>query len=95
MAFFLLMTHHPEAQQRAQDEIDRTVGQDRLPGLEDRGHLPYTEAIVSEVLRFHTPAPEGLPHATTEDCELERYFIPKDAVVIPNVWYVISKRERL
>lgn len=86
MTFFLTMMHNPKIQQRAQDEIDQIVGRDRLPALVDRGRLPYTEAVISEVLRFHTVVPEGLPHATTEDCEFQGYFIPKDTVVIPNIW---------
>lgn len=86
MSFFALMMHNPDIQQRAQDEIDEVIGRDRLPSLEDRGRLPYVEAVISEVFRFHSVVPEGLPHATTEDCEVEGYFIPKDAVVIPNIW---------
>ncbi|EME50310.1 hypothetical protein DOTSEDRAFT_59413 [Dothistroma septosporum NZE10] len=85
MTFFLVMLHQPEIQQKAQDEIDQIVGKERLPALQDRGDLPYTEAVITEVLRFHTVVPEGLPHATTEDCELGGYLIPEGAVIIPNI----------
>ena len=39
--FVLAMVQHPEVLQRAQAEIDRLVGPDRLPTFEDRGNLPY------------------------------------------------------
>ena len=36
MATFLLyMVHHPEIQAKAWDELDKVVGQDRLPSLEE------------------------------------------------------------
>jgi cytochrome P450 len=49
----LLMALHPEAQKKAQEEIDRVVGRHRLPNFEDRDSLPYVNAVVKEVLRWH------------------------------------------
>lgn len=46
----IMVTHH-EDQKRAQDEIDRVVGRDRMPTLEDVSSLPYVRAIVYEVSR--------------------------------------------
>lgn len=34
------MTCYPEAQKLAQEEIDRVIGNGRLPTLSDRPHLP-------------------------------------------------------
>lgn len=45
------MTLHPEEQRRAQEEIDRVVGGDRLPEYSDRAHLPYTNALFKECMR--------------------------------------------
>ena len=49
--FFLAMTTHPEVQRKAQAEIDRVVGNDRFPTLDDQAHLPYVDAVAREVLR--------------------------------------------
>lgn len=49
--FVLAMLFFPEAQQEAQEEIDRVIGEDRLPGMEDRSSLPYITALVREILR--------------------------------------------
>ena len=57
--FFLAMTLYPDAQRRAQEEIDAVIGTDRLPGFADREHLPYVEALVKEVFRWNPVAPLG------------------------------------
>ena len=53
------MTLHPEVQRRAQAELDSVTGGTRLPTYEDRQKLPYIEAIVKEVLRWHPVVPGG------------------------------------
>ncbi|KAL1965863.1 hypothetical protein VTN77DRAFT_4996 [Rasamsonia byssochlamydoides] len=85
-AFFLAMTLFPEVQQKAQREIDQVVGTDSLPVISDRENLPYIDAIVKEVLRWHPVAPMGLPHMTTEDDIYQGYLIPKGALLMPNIW---------
>ncbi|KAL5534784.1 hypothetical protein ACEPAG_1248 [Sanghuangporus baumii] len=85
--FFLAMMVHPEVQRKAQKEIDIVVGNDRLPNFSDRQSLPYINAIVKEVLRWHPIAPLGLPHASTEDDVFEGYFIPRGTLIIPNIWW--------
>jgi len=58
-SFFLLMSLHPEVQRKAQEEIDRVVGHDRLPNAQDRKDLPYVNAIMKEVARLNTVTPLG------------------------------------
>jgi cytochrome P450 len=66
--FFLAMVLHPDAQRRAQMEIDNVVGTDRLPDFRDEKSLPYVSALIKEVLRWHPVAPIGtpLPHSLRE-----------------------------
>ncbi|KAJ9267651.1 hypothetical protein DTO212C5_5890 [Paecilomyces variotii] len=85
--FFLAMTVYPDVQRKAQEEIDRVIGSERLPGFEDRENLPYIDAIVKEILRWNPVGPMGLPHMTTEDDIYEGYLIPKGAVILANIWY--------
>ena len=63
--FFLAMVLHPEAQRRAQMEIDKVVGTDRLPDFRDEMSLPYVSALVKEVMRWHPVAPIGTPYPTS------------------------------
>ena len=53
------MVLFPSAQEAAHAELDRVIGQGRLPQFEDRQELPYIEALVKEVLRFFVVAPLG------------------------------------
>ncbi|KAH7931402.1 cytochrome P450 [Leucogyrophana mollusca] len=86
LTFVLAMVLYPEIQTRAQEEIDAVVGQDKLPGFEHRSSLPYVEAVLRETLRWHSVAPLGMPHATTESDTYDGYYIPKGAVMVYNVW---------
>ena len=58
-AWFLAMTLYPEAARKAQAEIDAVVGSERLPSFEDRPHLPYVNALVKELIRWHSVTPLG------------------------------------
>ncbi|KAJ7445114.1 cytochrome P450 [Mycena latifolia] len=99
-AFFLAMCLYPDVQGAAQKEIDAVVGTDRLPELSDRTELPYMDALCKEVLRWHVAAPTGIPHRTREDFIYDRggdskaMFIPKDSLVIPNIWKMTHDPER-
>lgn len=46
-----MMILHPEAAKAAQEEIDRVVGSNRLPDLEDRANLPLVDCIMKEAWR--------------------------------------------
>ena len=53
------MVLFPSAQEAAHTELDRVIGQERLPQFEDRMELPYIEALVKEVLRLFVITPLG------------------------------------
>jgi cytochrome P450 len=82
--FFLEMALHPEAQRRAQREIDDVVGQSRLPNLTDKERLPYLNALILEVQRRLPIGNIGIPHVAAEDDEINGYFIPRGAMVMVN-----------
>ena len=83
------MVLHPEVQARAQAELDAVVGRDRAPSFADRENLPYIRACVREALRWRMVGPLGVPRRTVADDVYEGYFIPKGAIVIENIWYVL------
>ncbi len=55
----LAMTVNPQIQYKAQEEIDRVIGADRLPDFSDRKLLPYVEAVYLETMRWYPPVPLG------------------------------------
>jgi cytochrome P450 len=44
----LMLAAFPEAQKKAQEEMDRVVGSERIPTPDDWKELPYTQALVKE-----------------------------------------------
>ncbi|KIO23878.1 hypothetical protein M407DRAFT_15500 [Tulasnella calospora MUT 4182] len=86
--FLRIMVNHQAEQEKAQEEIDRVVGRDRMPSADDIANLPYVQAIVREVIRFRPFAPLGLPHKATEDVAYRGYRIPSNAVLLLNVWCI-------
>ena len=86
MSFIRAAMNDPSIQRKAQEEIDRVVGNDRLPTFEDRNAMPYVTGIVWESLRWNPVAPLTLTHRTTADDVYGGYYIPKGTAVIPNVW---------
>jgi len=53
------MILHPEAQEKAQREVDSVTFRNRLPDFSDRPSLPYIDAVLKEVLRWNPVAPLG------------------------------------
>jgi cytochrome P450 len=84
--FVLAMVLYPEAQRKAQEEIDRVIGTDRLPLMRDRPRLPYVEALFKEVLRWHPIAPLGVPHRLTKEDIWNGYTLPAGSTIITNIW---------
>ncbi|KLO04415.1 cytochrome P450 [Schizopora paradoxa] len=85
-SFFLAMTLHPDVQRRAQEELDRAVGAERLPAFSDRKNLPYIDALIKETLRWHPVVPLSVPHGSSEEFVVRGYTILKGTIVLPNIW---------
>ncbi|KAG1809325.1 cytochrome P450 [Suillus subaureus] len=88
LVFLLAMVLNPEVQAKAQAEIDRVVGKDRLPNFDDRPALPYLEAILRETLRWYPVVPFGIPHATTTSDIYNGYFIPEGPTLSLSLMYL-------
>ncbi|KAH0578674.1 hypothetical protein H2248_003805 [Termitomyces sp. 'cryptogamus'] len=92
--FIYAMLVNPEAQRKAQDEIDSVVGRKRLPDFSDRPNLPYVEAIYREIMRWHPVAPLGLSHSASANDFYNGYFIPKGTMVLANIWSMTHDESR-
>ena len=77
------MALYPEAQMKAQAELDRVVGPNRLPDHNDLENLPYVRAVLMESLRWMSTGPFGIPHAAIADDTYMGYHIPRGTMVIP------------
>lgn len=50
--------------------------------------MPYTLALIDEVLRFSSIVPDGVQHRALEGKEFRDYFIPKNAWIMPNMHFL-------
>ena len=82
------MAMYPDIQRRVQAEIDSVVPEGRLPSLQDRSKLVYTEAVMCEVFRWATILPFALAHAVSETFDYQGYTFPKKTLLLYNVWGV-------
>lgn len=55
--FVIAMAMYPEKQALAKAELDQLLCGTRLPTIDDRGSLPYIEALINETLRWHIALP--------------------------------------
>lgn len=53
------MMLYPEAQRRAQAEIDSVLSENIFPDFSHRESLPYVEAVLRETMRWHSVSPLG------------------------------------
>ena len=80
------MAAYPEIQAKVQEEVDNVVSSRELPKLCHRSQLSYTEAVLYECMRLAPIAPTAIPHRTTRDNSVAGYDVPKDTMVIINIW---------
>ena len=82
------MAQNSSVQKKLQKEIDEIVGDSHLPSLSDRPLMPYSDALMHELLRHSSIAPIGVPHKALKDVEFHGYRIPKDTMILGNVYAV-------
>ncbi|KAK2881632.1 hypothetical protein QQF64_008056 [Cirrhinus molitorella] len=85
----MLLIKYPHVQEQMQREIDRVIGPNRVPTMDDRKSLPYTDAVIHEVQRFLDIVPLNVPHYAMKDITFRDYVIPKDTVIIPMLHSVL------
>ncbi|XP_039220613.1 cytochrome P450 2C20-like [Crotalus tigris] len=79
----LVMAKLPQLQAKVQKEIDEMVGTNRIPSMEDRLKMPFTNAVLHEVQRCWKDSLETFPRATTCDIKFHGYNIPKYMAIVP------------
>ncbi|KAH9941402.1 cytochrome P450 [Amylocystis lapponica] len=87
--FMLAMLLYPDVQRKAQEELDRVVGIDRLPEFSDEASLPYITAIVKELLRWQPVTPLAVVHCLSAEDEYNGYRIPAGSLVVGNAWAML------
>jgi len=84
------LANHPVTQNRIQVEIDEMVPGDRLPSLDDKSRLPYTEAVILEVMRRHIISKFFIRHTSLKEAKVLGYDIPNGCQVSTMLFRSIS-----
>merc|ERR1712216_935976 len=86
---------NPDVQRKVHEEIDRVIGSDRLPTLDDtKEKLPYFWATLKEVMRSQIVSPLMAPHFCSEDVTvgghdgLPEYTLPKGTQLFLHGWFM-------
>nr|AIM58852.1 cytochrome P450 2C8 [Callithrix jacchus] len=85
----LLLLKHPEVTAKVQEEIDHVIGRHRSPCMQDRSHMPYTDAVMHEIQRYIDLVPTSVPHAVTTDIKFRNYLIPKGTAIMTSLTSVL------
>nr|XP_056701747.1 cytochrome P450 2D6-like [Euleptes europaea] len=86
----LKMVLHPEIQKRVHEEIEKVLGKDKAPMMEDQANLPYTNAVIHEIQRCADIAPLAFPYITHQDTEIDKFVIPKETIVFNHLSSVLK-----
>ena len=85
----IYMMKYPEVQKKAQEELDKVIGSDRVVTVADKNSLHYINAIVAETQRFCNLIPLNVVHKTTKDVEIHGWKFPKGTLITDQISSVL------
>ena len=89
----LYFMHFPDVTDKMRCEMQRVVGDDRLPSLGHQEELPYCRAAIAEVIRIKPVTLLVAPHSNTEDLQYKNYVIPKGSALTINTSSILHDPE--
>ncbi|CAL1272925.1 unnamed protein product, partial [Larinioides sclopetarius] len=84
--FIYCVAAFPDTQKKVQQEIMEVLGSERNPEFQDLKSMPYTHAVMLEIMRWRSIVPLNLLHYTLGASTVGGYDIPKGIIVIANFW---------
>ncbi|XP_032992191.1 cytochrome P450 2C8-like [Lacerta agilis] len=79
----MVMAKLPHIQAKVQQEIDEVTSATRAPIMEDRVRMPFTNAVIHEILRYPQTSNETIPRTTSCDTKFRGFTFSKGTVVAP------------
>ncbi|KAL8477003.1 hypothetical protein ACS0TY_029343 [Phlomoides rotata] len=82
------LLNHPEKLEKAREELNNIVGNNRVVNESDIHKLPYLQNIISETMRLFPAAPLLVPHEASADLKVAGYDIPRGTILLVNAWAI-------
>ncbi|KAI8871750.1 cytochrome P450 [Ramicandelaber brevisporus] len=83
------LAKHPDIQAKARQHVFDILGdaaEDIVPSAEEQKQLTYLTQIIKESTRLTPPLLQAVFRRVNEDYQLGEHFIPKDTLLIQNLW---------
>ena len=80
----LYMLHYPHVQKAVHQELDENLDGKRQITIEDKGKIPYTCAVINEIMRHSNIVPTA-NRTTTKAIQIDDLTIPEGSLVIGNL----------
>ncbi|XP_039196496.1 cytochrome P450 2J2-like isoform X2 [Crotalus tigris] len=90
----LLLTNHPDIQEKVQKEIEDVFGFSGSISYQDWKKLPYTNAVIHEMQRVKYVLLFGVSRQSTKDVKMRGYLIPKGSIIFPYLRSVLLDPEQ-
>ncbi|XP_070801423.1 cytochrome P450 2J2-like [Pituophis catenifer annectens] len=89
----LLMANHLDVQDKVHKEIKEVLGSSQSICYQDRKKVPYTNAVIHEIIRSKYILLFGLPRECVKDVYMGNFLIPKGAILTPDLRSVLLDPE--
>ncbi|XP_015795398.1 cytochrome P450 2H2-like [Tetranychus urticae] len=84
----MYLIYNLEYQDKIRAEIADVIGFEREPVYTDRNRMPFTMAFLYETQRIGSVVAVNLLRRASRDTKIGKYNIPKDTIVIFNLWSI-------
>ncbi|GMT08456.1 hypothetical protein PENTCL1PPCAC_30630, partial [Pristionchus entomophagus] len=85
----LFLAKNQLAQEKLREEVHRVIGFDRLPSLDDKNKMLYTQATIHEIQRLANILRTNVPRKTHKPTVLAGQTIPAGTAIHADIHYVL------
>ncbi|XP_032080812.1 cytochrome P450 2J5-like [Thamnophis elegans] len=90
----LIMATHLDIQDKVYKEMEEVFSPSHTICYEDRRKLPYTNAVIHEILRFRYSLLFGLPRKSVQDIHVNGFLLPKGIIILGDLRSVLLDPEQ-